>query len=260
VATGGTALSKIPVEAGEVLYLSLEDRDRRLQARAKESLGDYHDGLRNFYYLTDCPRQDEGGIDVLRSWLDEHSGARLLILDTLQRFRRPKKSGEDSYQADYAALGELKCVADDYGIPFLILHHTRKQKDEGGDFLGEVSGTQAIAGAVDSVLVLKRARLSNTLTLGITGRDVDEQELALTRDEICGWVLEGDAEEFALSRNARRILAFLRDNGVCGPKEISDGTGLTAGTIRGTLPRMLANRQIELISRGKYKLPESKLA
>ena len=35
VASGGVALGKIPVEAGQVLYLALEDGQRRLQKRLK---------------------------------------------------------------------------------------------------------------------------------------------------------------------------------------------------------------------------------
>ena len=40
VVTGGLALGRLPVEQGEVLYLALEDSDRRMQKRLGKLLSD----------------------------------------------------------------------------------------------------------------------------------------------------------------------------------------------------------------------------
>ena len=40
VASGGRALGSVPVEAGDVLYLALEDSPRRLQSRLRTLVGD----------------------------------------------------------------------------------------------------------------------------------------------------------------------------------------------------------------------------
>ena len=82
------------------------------------------------------------------------------------------------YDADYRAVCLAKEVADKHQVPFVIVHHTRKAS--AADFLDEVSGTQGVAGAADTVLVLRRMRSKADAVLNITGRDVEEASLALT--------------------------------------------------------------------------------
>jgi len=44
------------------------------------------------------------------------------------------------YEADYRAVMRAKEIADRYGVPFVIVHHTRKH--EATDWLDQVSGTR----------------------------------------------------------------------------------------------------------------------
>ena len=55
--------------------------------------------------------------------------------------------------------------------------HTRKA--EANDFVETVQGTFGTAAAADTIIVVKRRRDQADATLHITGRDVEEQELAL---------------------------------------------------------------------------------
>jgi len=83
IASGGYALGKIKVEQGEVLYLALEDNKRRLQSRLGQLLHAIHspipDGL---YFETSWPRLDNGGLEKLEQWIQEHQKTRLIIIDT----------------------------------------------------------------------------------------------------------------------------------------------------------------------------------
>jgi RecA-family ATPase len=86
IATGGVALGTKPVEQGEVLYLALEDNKRRLRERLSKLLpgGVAPPGL---HMAIEWPRADEGGVDKLDTFLDEHHKTRLVVIDTLARFK-----------------------------------------------------------------------------------------------------------------------------------------------------------------------------
>ncbi len=202
VASGGCALGQIPVERGGVLYLALEDSPRRLKSRLEKMLaGDPAPAGLHFY--TEWDRLSEGGAEAIQTWVEEHPAGRLIIVDVLARVRPRVGDRSDRYLADYEAAQPLKTVADKHGLAVVALHHTRKAGAE--DFVETVSGTHGLAAAADTILVCKRARGQADATLHITGRDVEEQDLALRFDGGNGtWTLLGDAAEWALSETRRR--------------------------------------------------------
>ena len=73
VAIGGCVLGKIFVQQGDVLYLALEDTQRRLQERINGSdiLDDTVD-LSRLDLITNIPRQHEGGLQYVQYWLETH--------------------------------------------------------------------------------------------------------------------------------------------------------------------------------------------
>lgn len=254
IALGGQVLETVNVAQGQVLYLSLEDPKRRLQARVKLALDEYSEGLSNLDFVIESPRQDAGGLDYIRQWLEAHNGARLVIVDTLQKFRPVKKRGEDSYQSDYDAVAGLKKLADEFQVAFLLIHHTRKAQPEDGDFLQLVSGTQGLSGAADSTLVMTRQRNSPVCVLSITGRDVEEAELALSRDDRGGYKLEGNSGRYFASEQSKVILEYLEEHGEAKPKDIADALDMRQGTVRGTLSRLEDKELVVKKGRGVYAL------
>src|SRR5215218_2859436 len=198
VADGGTALNRVRVERGEVLYLALEDPPRRLQQRLRLVLSGEPapDGL---FIETAWPKLLEGGCARLDAWLDEHPDCRLVVVDVFAKVRGIPDANVNRYDADYAAMASLKTIADKHEIAILVVHHTRKALAD--DFLDSVSGTQGLAGAADAVLVLSRSRGSADAKLRITGRDVEEAEFAMLFNPAEGvWsLLEGPAEEYEVS-------------------------------------------------------------
>ena len=103
------------------------------------------------------------------------------------------------YSEDYEAVSSMKKIADAHHVPFIILHHLKKGME--GDWLSEISGSQGIAGAADTIFSLKRERNSNIATLHRTGRDVEEKDFIMKLDGF-GWTLQGEAERFP-NENAR---------------------------------------------------------
>lgn len=251
VATGGKALGSIDVDAGDVLYLALEDTGRRLQDRLSKVLaGDLPpDRLR---FETECETLGAGGAERIDRWCQRHPGARLVVIDTLAKVKPITTDRSSVYAADYHAVGLIKAVADAHGVPVVVVHHTRKMAAD--DFLDTVSGSQGIAGAADAVLVLARSRGAAGAVLKITGRDVEEAEHALDFEPRSGtWrMLAGPASDYAMGDTRRSILHLLRDDQPRTPKAIALELALSEATVRQTCRRMFDDDQIDTDGNGHY--------
>jgi AAA domain len=209
-ATGGRALGVIPVEARPVLYLALEDGDRRLQDRCRTLLAG--DPIpRGFEYLTDI--QPGQVLDTIVAWADRvpPDRAPLIILDTLGKVMPPARQGESSYQRDYRIGSALKTIAGAHpGTSVLVNHHDRKADAE--DFVDSVSGTHGLAGAADTIVILTRPRLEQDGLLKVTGRDIPEGEYAVAFQHNSAWTLEGETlADAAATAYQRRVIAGLGD-------------------------------------------------
>lgn len=203
VASGGRALGRVAVGPPRpVLLLALEDGDRRMQGRCRELLGDepIPAGLN---YMT---RVEAGQVHAtVRAWLEQLSNFTdpLVVLDTLGKTMPRSLPGETDYQRDYRVAGELKRLTDERpGMSLLVVHHDRKAATD--DFVQSVSGTNGIAGAADSIIILSRPRTESSALLKVTGRDVEEAEYAVT---VTGghWTLDGEtlAEAAQLARETK---------------------------------------------------------
>jgi len=210
IACGGYVLGKVKVEQGHVLYLSLEDNERRLQRRAKQVLQDLQVTPDALYLTLSWPRLDRGGIEHLETWLKDHPDTRLVIVDTWTKIA-PRVQGQKrtQYEEDYDALTPLKEIADKYSVSILAVTHLRKMG--ASDVLDEISGTTGMTGAVDGFLVLKRERGQQMATLHVIGRDIEEEQaLALTFDQVTAtWTLEGKADEVQMKHLTKERQAII---------------------------------------------------
>ena len=121
----GIPLWDFPVRKGTVLYLALEDDYARLQKRLSRMFG--VESSENFYFATHAKSLQEGLEQQLDQFVREHSDARLIIIDTLQKVR--EVSGDKfSYANDYEIVAKLKEFSDLHGICLLVVHHTRKME------------------------------------------------------------------------------------------------------------------------------------
>ena len=254
-----------PEEVGEVLLLALEDNDRRLQSRIRklneQPAANAHptDGdtqLANFSRLhlaTEWPRMDKGGVVELEHWLAAHPNVRMVVIDTLGRFR-PLDSGRGSaYQADYTIGAELKPLADRYNVAIVLVHHTRKMA--ASDPLDTISGTQGLAGSVDAALLLRRERGKMDAALYVTGRDIeDERNYALRFDTpTCTWSAIGSVDEAKRTPERQAIIDLLSRMGPTTPVEISTALGKERAAVRQLLSKMLRNGEL-MVTDGNYCL------
>ena len=207
-ASGGYAFGQVRVDERAVLYLALEDGLRRLQSRL-ESLGVTSPPTILHLLTTVQPGGMLGTIEEFMALYAER--APLVVLDTLGRAMPPTLPNETTYQRDYRMTSALKGVADRCpGSSLLVVHHTRKA--DSADFLDAVSGTQGIAGAADTVLVLRRERHETTAVLSVTSRDAREGSYALSLDPSGTWMLDGcDLDEASAAARDRQLTQGLGD-------------------------------------------------
>jgi hypothetical protein len=225
IVSAGQVLGQMPATAGVVLYLCLEDGERRLRNRALKLLNDAGVPSERFGLATKWPRFNAGGLARLETWLQQQPQTRLIIIDTLAKVRPQQTGRSNPYEDDYTAVEDLKQLADRYHVSILLVHHMNK-RGEADDPLDLISGTTGLPGGVDGVLLLQKDRTRADAVLHVIGRDLEEdQELALQWDHLTAqWVLMGKAEEYRTTQERQAILDVLRDAG--SPltiREITDG-------------------------------------
>jgi AAA domain/Transcriptional regulator, AbiEi antitoxin len=263
VASGGPALGALSTgPARGALYLALEDGDRRLQARCRHLLAPGEPiPARLRYVLTVPPGEVEA---VVEDALARYPDTALVVIDTLGRIMPLPRQGETTYQRDYRVGVALKRIADERpGLTIIVIHHTRKAHSE--DFIDDVSGTHGLAGAADTIILVRRSRGRDEGVLQVTGRDVLEAAYAVTfRDG--AWSLDGGtlseardnvarrADEAALSGRSAEIIEFVRQHpGGAKTGDITSKFGHDAATY---LRRHVERGRLAKPKRGLYVVPE----
>lgn len=260
-ASGGVALGSLSVQKRPVLYLALEDGFRRLQTRLA-ALG--VDEAPEILHLK-ATIQPRATLATINEFMDLYGEDRpLVVLDTLGRAMPPVVANEPTYQRDYRITAALKGSCDVHpGSSLIVVHHTRKA--DSADFLDAVSGTQGIAGAADTVMVLRRAREERSAVLSVTSRDAREGSYALNLREPGRWVLDGASVEDAANaaqasaatagvaqEMARLIIAVNQHPDGVSPKDLAAVLQMSPATVRIYLRRASERGRIANPRRGVY--------
>ncbi|MGV0068573.1 AAA family ATPase [Mycobacterium colombiense] len=268
VASGGKALGCLDVEQRPVLVLALEDGQRRLQSRYRDiNGGPLPPGITFITKATpaEC-------LLVIAEYLERYGHLKpLIILDTLGKVKPQKQSGQESYLVDYELGGKFKALVDAYpGSGMLVIHHTRKA--DAADFVDLVSGTQGIAGSVDSIVTLARKRGETDAVLSVTGRDVVEGEYALTVDQRMAWRLDGQGLDEAAQRlidrhdqaeqerrvarlgpEMKKVLALINERGTVTAEQIAFKFDLKPNRVGQITTRLVEGDFIVRGDRGEFQ-------
>ena len=101
----------------------------------------------------DVPTFENGG----REWLEKQGKIfrpELIIIDTLVQL---KSLTNGDYQTEAKSMKALRAVLDSICDHHLILHHANKEsKDRSSNSVERVLGSQALAGSVDTVMLLSK--------------------------------------------------------------------------------------------------------
>lgn len=216
----GETIWNFPTTKGTTLYVSLEDTASRLQER----LLSVTDEAPNVFFTTFSFKIGEGLEEQIKSFVADHPGTALIVIDTFQMIRNT--GSEVSYANDYNEIEILKKLAEELKITILLVHHLRKQGDS--DPFNMLSGTNGLAGGVDTLFVLdKSKRCSTNATLYCSGRDIEDREIELCFDkDNCVWKFVSDSSdnpEMLLPVEMQKLIEIM--------KEISSFSGSNADFI-----------------------------
>ena len=167
----------------------------------------------------------------------------LIVIDTLQKVRSNDQN-TSMYASDYKEISALKALADKYNICILLIHHLRKQAAD--DPFQQIAGSNGLMGASDTSWVMQRKRMSQTASILVTGRDMDNKTLCL-HEENCVWTL--DEEESTEQIIAKAVPSYLwKVADYIDRVGIWQGTAtelLSAADIEGVLPHQLTRKIVE---------------
>lgn len=251
VANGAKVLGSAVVKQG-VLYLALEDTQPRLQKRLLALL-DEDAPPKNLHFVTGWKRLNQGGLEELDARLSADPSIRLVVIDTFAKVRKSSKPGGNAYLEDYESIAELKAVADRHRVAMVCVLHLRKMLS--ADPFEMISGTTGLTGAADTNMVLMRPRNSPDTVLHITGRDVEEQALAMKFTD-GKWRMLGEAEKVILTPTKKKIIAALTAATPTGPLSIGKKSGLSLSTVNKNLLQLITTGHVVQVGHGKYGPPQ----
>ena len=219
----------------EVLYISLEDPEQRIQERLAKVTGGE---TGNILFATEAEIMGKGFEEQVIGFLGEHPAVKFIIVDTLQKVRQ-LRADQYSYAGDYEVISQMKSIADRFGITILLVHHTRKTG--ASDPFALISGTTGLSGGVDGALVMIKAdRQDNLATLYATGRDTLDMELQLMFDETTStWQFLGYGEK---SRRKKRERLLCEINGLL------EDIGSFHGTASELMEQLVSRSDIQIKS------------
>lgn len=191
----------------DVLYITLEDSEKRLQERVLRLTGEVPEKLN---ITLDCPGVGETLKKTLAVYCGDYPSTRLIVIDTFQKIR--EQENKMTYAGDYAEVSAVKRIADELNIAILLVHHTRKLSDS--DFINEIAGTNGIAGSADTLMILKKEKRSESKAiLSATGRDVEDRSMELNLNrETCMWEVVSDnyhPERRELPETMLKLIVFM---------------------------------------------------
>jgi hypothetical protein len=145
----GTLLAKIEIKATRGQTVSMSNR------QGEEASNDP-----SRFWLCVVPLDSDEEIDELTPER----------VEGLARFVAGIGSRLTSAREGYDAIGPLRRLAHERGVPIILVHHTRKM--DADDIFDTVSGSHGLTGAADTILVLQRQ--GSGVTLHAVGRDIDQ--------------------------------------------------------------------------------------
>src|SRR5262249_10388631 len=178
----------------------------------------------------------------------DHPDTQLIVADILEKVRPKRAKNEPLYATDYAALAPLQKIAQEANIAIMVITHSNKGKHE--DARDTVGGTMGLTGACDTVCTLRRVAGKAGAELHITGRDVDEQTLAMQFQDGFWTVMDGTA---TLGDTQQAILTILNTFNLPIPlKDIAYGiTHVKYSAVRRCVQRMVRDN-ILTFTQGGY--------
>jgi hypothetical protein len=204
-----------------VLYIALEDNDRRMRQRLEFFGLQPGQAPDNLHLVYEWPSGLEG-VEKLNRWMDQYPDTGLVIVDVLQRFRGARDPKVSAYDGDYQTMGLLHGVTQRHdGMTLLVVHHVRKGVVE--DPVEALNGTFAIAGAADAYIILRKGSDKDQWIAHVDGRDWASWDHDFLWEFVAqeGWRQVGLSEGVSLTHTQQAIVQSARDEGFLTPTTLA---------------------------------------
>lgn len=259
-----SVLNRTPAH-GRVLYLALEENERRLQARVRMMLDiNGMDANLNqipwselFEYVTaddNWPDWQHGGLERITDYVKARPDTAIVMIDSAPLFRGPipKQGG---YDVDYSFTNGLAYWVNTTGVSLAVTWHTTKSKmtdDLEADPLAMLQNTSGVAAGLDTGLVM--ARKDGVMTLYRRGRDLDDDEPLKLRDSKETLLWTPDSTLGAVPARDAVLRALTVSTTPLKPKAIAELIGIPQATVRKAIQRLSeeASPLIDLCGAGYY--------
>jgi len=265
VASGEECFGTQKCTRGDVVYISLEDPERRVKDRIKQQCDLWPE---TFHLVT-------GGIPQLGSEfysnLDEMlllwPELRAIIIDTMTFIVPPKPNGMSDYDHIYKQLDPLhKWALDNHIAVILITHKSKATRQNGDNPFAGIIGSVAVQGTADAMIMLERNHYKKDTKkkdkniipadgfLSITGREIEQNRFSLDFDSECmKWALRGKFSGGDVTGNPNHFLIIQElKKRPMSPKEIAAATMLNESTTRSALRRLSKNNEFLEKKEDKY--------
>ena len=225
-------------QKGPVVYLALEEKKREVQKNLSK-IG-----------ITDEPLIFHFGPAPFKAMqevipLIEETGAKLLVIDILQKFCRVKDLND--YAQVTRALEPLMATARQFNCHIQLLHHAGKKDRPDGD---DILGSTGLLGGVDtSIHIKKRNKESRVLfTIQRYGEDLTETVVILEADG--NLKSTGNKEEVEVKETIPAIVEALEEIPLT-EKEIWERVGKGHSIVSKALRQLVEQKKINRTGKGK---------
>lgn len=262
-----TSASGFHGKRGHILYLALEDTERRLAIRMRGINADPKVRVLDKYLelrLT-WPKFFNGGLSKIEQWIQEKTKPILIVIDVIERIapKSSKTSAGRYYSEEYGIFGPISDLAHKYNTSIIVITHSTKNK--ASDVFDEILGGAGTAGPADNLMVLaKDPKDPNNRVLSIRGKDIDEKQLLFeVTGEGAEWFCLGDTWENRMTEERQSIYDYLEENGAMSYTEIEqaarDGLiNVSVSSVKLILRKMRNDGKLEQKQlRGKYDIKGS---
>lgn len=213
----GMNLWNYDTQKKEVLYLCLEDGERRLQDRLFSAANDCPKEL---LYCTEAASIGNGLEEQLAQQLEEHPEIGLFIIDTLAAVRceqdKSDANNKNPYQGDYNTIAPLHKFCEEHNVTILLIHHTRKMRSV--DPFDDILGTNGLFGASDGAYIFRKDSADADVKLHLRSRDMEERVLTIRfNSTLSHWELVREntpiEDEFETDEDLKKVLDYLKEHG-----------------------------------------------
>ncbi len=228
---GGLPFWGRDVPKAKVLMIDLETNERRLRRKLEVAgVSGLEAGM--LQYATTWPR-GLAGVQQIADVLDRDPGIKLVIVDTLQRFRDNAPARQNAYAADYDTMAPLQQLCRERaGLAIVCIHHKRKAASD--DPIDSINGSSAIAGAVDTIWLMSRK--GGDYFLYVQARDWEQEQDEFRLERADGkWTL---ADGPRYSQNEAEVLKYLDIPGGMKAPQLAEALGIGRQAAYERLKRM----------------------